>query len=38
MPNIFLNFVPRNLLAGLELANAGISNRLQANPPNVLVY
>jgi hypothetical protein len=29
---------PRYVLAGLELANAGITNRLQPTPANVLVF
>ena len=38
MTESFFNLTPRNILAGLELANAGITNRLQATPANVLVY
>jgi prepilin-type N-terminal cleavage/methylation domain-containing protein len=38
MTKSFLNLAPRNVLAGLELANAGITNRLQATPANVLAY
>jgi prepilin-type N-terminal cleavage/methylation domain-containing protein len=38
MTKSFLNLAPRNVLAGLELANAGITNRLQPTPANVLVY
>jgi len=38
MTKSFLNLAPRNVLAGLELANAGITSRLQPTPANVLVY
>jgi prepilin-type N-terminal cleavage/methylation domain-containing protein len=38
MTKSFLNLAPRNVSAGLELANAGITNRLQPTPANVLVY
>jgi prepilin-type N-terminal cleavage/methylation domain-containing protein len=38
MTKSFLNLAPRNILAGLELANAGTSNRLQSTPANVLLY
>jgi Tfp pilus assembly protein PilW len=40
MTKSFLNLAPRNVLAGYELATASpaITNRLQATPPNVLVY
>ena len=38
MTKSFLNLAPRNVLAGLELAGASITNRLQATPANVLVY
>ncbi len=38
MTKSFLNLAPRNVLAGLELANVGITNRLQSTPANVLVY
>jgi len=38
MSNSFLNLAPRNVLTGLELANAGLTNRLQPTPANVLVY
>jgi Tfp pilus assembly protein PilW len=38
MTKSFLNLAPRNVSAGLELANAGISTRLQPTPANVLVY
>jgi prepilin-type N-terminal cleavage/methylation domain-containing protein len=38
MTKSFLNLAPRNVLAGLELANAGITNRLQPTPANVIVY
>jgi hypothetical protein len=38
MTKSFLNLAPRNVLTGLELANAGITSRLQATPANVLVY
>jgi len=38
MTKSFLNLAPRNVLAGLELANAGITNRLQPTPANALVY
>lgn len=31
----FLILSPRNILAGLELANAGVTTRLQPTPPNV---
>lgn len=34
----FFNLAPRNILAGLELANAGITVRLQPTPANVLAY
>lgn len=34
----FFNLAPRNILAGLELANAGIAIRLQPTPANVLAY
>jgi hypothetical protein len=29
---------PRNVLAGFELGNAGLTTRLQAQPPNVSLY
>lgn len=38
MTKSFLNLAPRNVLAGLELANASITNRFQQTPPNVLLY
>jgi type II secretory pathway pseudopilin PulG len=38
MTKSFLNLAPRNILAALELANAGITNRLQQTPANVLAY
>jgi prepilin-type N-terminal cleavage/methylation domain-containing protein len=38
MTKSFLNLAPRDVLAGLELANAGITSRLQPTPANVLVY
>jgi Tfp pilus assembly protein PilW len=38
MTKSFLDLTPRNVLAGLELANAGITNRLQPTPANVLAY
>ncbi len=38
MTKSFLNLAPRNVLTGLELANAGITNRLQSTPANVLVF
>jgi prepilin-type N-terminal cleavage/methylation domain-containing protein len=38
MTKSFLNLAPRNVSAGLELANAGITTRLQPTPANVLVY
>jgi hypothetical protein len=38
MTKSFLNLAPRNILAGLELGTAGITNRLQPTPANVLVY
>jgi hypothetical protein len=40
MTKSFLNLAPRNVLAAYELATASpqIANRVQATPPNVLVY
>jgi len=38
MTKSFLNLAPRNVLIGLELANASATNRLQPTPANVLVY
>jgi prepilin-type N-terminal cleavage/methylation domain-containing protein len=38
MTKSFLNLEPRNVMAGLEMVNANITNRLQATPPNVLLY
>ena len=38
MTKSFLNLAPRNVSAGLELANVGITTRLQPTPANVLVY
>jgi Tfp pilus assembly protein PilW len=38
MTKSFLDMSPRNINAAFELANASISNRLQATPPNVLLY
>jgi prepilin-type N-terminal cleavage/methylation domain-containing protein len=38
MTKSFLDLSPRNILAGYELANAGITNRLQAAPANVAAY
>ena len=38
MTKSFLDLAPRNVLAGFELGNAGITNRLQAQPPNVSLY
>jgi prepilin-type N-terminal cleavage/methylation domain-containing protein len=32
---LFLNLAPRNVLAGLALANAGLTQRLQPTPPGV---
>lgn len=38
MTKSFLDLSPRNVLAGFELGNAGLTNRLQAAPPNVSLY
>jgi Tfp pilus assembly protein PilW len=38
MTKSFLDMSPRNILAGFELDNASVTNRLQATPPNVLLY
>jgi len=38
MTKSFLDLSPRNVLAGFELGNAGLANRLQAAPPNVSLY
>ena len=38
MTKSFLDLSPRNILAGFELGNAGLTNRLQAAPPNVSFY
>ena len=38
MTKSFLDLAPRNLLAGYELANAGLNTRLQATPSNVTAY
>ena len=38
MTKSFLNLAPRNVSTGLELANVGITTRLQPTPANVLVY
>lgn len=38
MTKSFLIFSPRNVLAAFELGNAGLTNRLQASPPNVTLY
>ena len=40
MTKSFLNLAPRNVLAGLELANVlpPITNRFQQTPANVLLY
>ena len=38
MTKSFLDLSPRNILAGFELGNAGLTNRLQAQPPNVSAY
>jgi Tfp pilus assembly protein PilW len=38
MTKSFLDLSPRNVLAGFELGNAGITNRLQAQPPNASLY
>jgi len=38
MTKSFLDMSPRNILAGFEQANAGLTNRLQATPSNVLSY
>ena len=38
MTKSFLDLAPRNLLAGFELANAGLNTRLQATPSNVTAY
>jgi prepilin-type N-terminal cleavage/methylation domain-containing protein len=35
MTKCFLNLTPRNVLAGVELAGAGITNRLHPTPPNL---
>jgi prepilin-type N-terminal cleavage/methylation domain-containing protein len=35
--NTFLNLAPRNIVAGVTLANAGYSNYLQPNPTNCLL-
>jgi type II secretory pathway pseudopilin PulG len=38
MTKSFLNLSPRNIVAAAELANAGITTRLQATPANVSAY
>jgi hypothetical protein len=38
MTKSFLNLSPRNVLAAMELANAGVITRLQATPANVSSY
>jgi len=38
MTKSFLDLSPRNVLAGFELGNAGLTTRLQAQPPNVSLY
>lgn len=38
MTKSFLDLSPRNVLAGFELGNAGLTNRLQLSPPNVSLY
>ncbi len=38
MTKSFLDMSPRNVLAGFELGNAGLTNRIQAAPPNVTLY
>ena len=38
MTKSFLDLAPRNVLAGFELGNAGLTTRLQAQPPNVSLY
>jgi hypothetical protein len=38
MTKSFLDLSPRNVLAGFELGNAGLTTRLQAQPPNVSAY
>jgi type II secretory pathway pseudopilin PulG len=38
MTKSFLNLEPRNVLVAYELANAGITTRLQATPANVTAY
>jgi prepilin-type N-terminal cleavage/methylation domain-containing protein len=38
MTKSFLDMSPRNVLAGFELGNAGLTNRIQATPPNVTLY
>jgi prepilin-type N-terminal cleavage/methylation domain-containing protein len=38
MTKSFLDLSPRNVLAAFELGNAGITNRLQTQPPNVSLY
>jgi prepilin-type N-terminal cleavage/methylation domain-containing protein len=38
MTKSFLDLSPRNVLAGFELGNAGLTTRLQAQPSNVSLY
>jgi prepilin-type N-terminal cleavage/methylation domain-containing protein len=38
MTKSFLDMSPRNVMAGFELANASLANRIQAAPPNVTLY
>ena len=38
MTKSFLDLSPRNVLAGFELGNDGLVNRIQAQPPNVSLY
>jgi hypothetical protein len=38
MTKSFLDLSPRNILAGFELGNAGLTSRLQLAPPNVSAY
>jgi hypothetical protein len=38
MTKSFLDLSPRNILAGFEIGNAGLTTRLQAQPPNVSAY
>jgi prepilin-type N-terminal cleavage/methylation domain-containing protein len=38
MTKSFLDLSPRNVMSAYELGNAGLTNRLQATPPNVALY